>query len=157
MQTKFAVLIAIALAAAPFRARGAECSTNINGTYSVTCQGFIYMSMFDAFLPASTVGLQRNSNGTFSGPSTVSVGGQSFTQDATGTPKYNEDCISGTINYDVTTQGANSSQSFAFVVLDHGDRIRSIATEGTQADGTPAMMTLSCVLERISKVPEPVR
>ncbi len=157
MQRKFAVVIALALSAAPVSARdaGARCDTNINGTYSVTCQGFVGSPF--GFVPAAVVGLQTNSNGTASGAATVSIAGQSFTQDTTGTAKYNDDCISGTIDFDVTAQGVHSSQSFAFVVLDHGDRISSIATVGTQADGSPAMMTLVCVLERISRVPAPAQ
>ncbi len=148
MQKHFAVLIALALAAAPFSARGAECNTNINGTYSVTCQGFVFISS-TAFVPIAVVGVQsRSSDGSFSGPSNVSMAGQWFEQYATGTPTYNDDCISGTILYNVTG-GASPTQTFAFVVLDHGDRIRSIATDTGS--------TYSCLLERISKVPAPAQ
>ncbi len=149
--TKLLFVVLLALAAAPFAASGAGCDTHqIRGTYSTSCQGFI-IPQPGVLVPLAAIGVQSSdSDGKFNGTGHVSVGGQQMEERfENGTPELNDDC-SGTITYNitlVTPQGdvPQPNQTFAFVVLDHGDRIRSIDVDEGQ--------TASCLLERISTAP----
>ena len=149
--TKLLVVVLLAFAAAPFAANGAGCDVHqIRGTYSTSCQGFMSPAA-GVYVPIAAIGVQSSdSDGKFNGTGHVSIGGQQLEERfENGTPELNDDC-SGTITYKitlVTPQGevAQPDQTFAFVVLDHGDRIRSIDIDDGQ--------TASCLLERISTAP----
>jgi hypothetical protein len=151
MQRKLAILVPLALALAPFDAKGGGCDLHqLRGTYAVSCQGFLGPPLSPASVPVSVVGLQSaDGAGGFTGTFWVSVGGQQLKESQKSVNiAFNPDCISGTITFDVTYDPPifpNGSQIFAFVVLDHGDRIRSIEID----EGT----TSSCLLERISNAP----
>jgi hypothetical protein len=153
MLKKLPMLVAFgfALAAAPFEANGEGCNVHqIRGTYATSCQGFI-SPQAGVFVPLAAVGVQSSdSEGVFNGKGNVSIGGQQVVERfEQGTPVLNDDC-SGKITYKitlVTPQGdvPQPDQTFAFVVLDHGDRLRSIDIDPGQ--------TVSCLLERISHAP----
>ncbi len=157
MQKKLPVLVALglALAAAPFDARAEGCSEacnlhQIRGTYSTSCQGFM-SPQAGVFVPTAALGVQSaDSNSVFSGSAgNVSIGGQQLVLRIEGKPELNDDCT-GKITYKVTLvtpQGdvPQPDQTYAFVVLDHGNRIRAIEIDPGQ--------TVSCLLERISTGP----
>ncbi len=152
MQKKLPVLVALGLAlgSAPLGAHADGCNVHqLRGTYATSCQGFV-SPQAGVFLPFALLGpLSVDGNGLFTSTYNASLGGQQVVERIEGTPQLKDDCT-GQVTLDVHLVTGEPpitppTISLAFVVLDHGDRIRAIGTD----PGT----TYSCQMERISTAP----
>jgi hypothetical protein len=122
------------------------CSTKTTvGRYFVICNGFLSPGPNTPLLPAKLLGtLNADDNGTFTGTSTVMIGGgPPLTQAVVGTENLNSDC-NGTITYDQKINGQQGPPlDITFFVSDEGDRLDGLVVD----PGT----VFSCELRRVSK------
>ena len=128
----------------PHAAHGCSAKTTV-GTYFVICNGFLSPGPNAQLLPAKLLGtLNADDNGTFTGASTVMIGGgPPLTQTVVGTENLNSDCT-GTITYDQKLNGQQGPPlDITFFVSDEGDRIDGLVVD----PGT----VFSCELHRTSK------
>jgi hypothetical protein len=112
------------------------------GRYITKCDGYLSPGPNAPLLPAKLLGVvTANDEGTFTGSSTVMIGGgPAHTQTVTGTEQINADGT-GTITYDQKIDNQQAPPlNITFIVSENGDRIDGIATDA----GT----VFSCELRR---------
>jgi hypothetical protein len=115
------------------------------GRYTVICNGYLSPGPNAPLLPAKLLGtVTADDGGTFTGSSTVMIGGgPPHTQTVTGTEQLNPDG-SGTITYDQKIDNQQGPPlDITFIVSEKGDRIDGLATD----PGT----VFSCELRRTPK------
>jgi hypothetical protein len=146
----FLSVIALFLFAARARSTGSPQDNRFTtestaGRYIVICNGYLSPGPNAPLLPAKLLGtVTADDGGTFTGSSTVMIGGGSpHTQTVRGTEQLNPDGT-GTITYDQKIDNQQGPPlDITFIVSKKGDRIDGLATDPGTA--------FSCELHRTSK------
>jgi len=131
---KRAVIVAMGLSFVVLACSGLfaqSCSTRTTvGRYVVTCDGFLTPGPNAPLVPAKILATATaDTNGTFSGPGTISLGGTVIPMSVVGTEQINRDCT-GTISYNLTLGGQPGPPlDIAFVVSDGGLTINGLVTD----------------------------
>ncbi len=143
-------VLALFLFAARARSNGSPQDNHFTtgstaGRYIVACNGYLSPGPNAPLFPAKLLGtVTADDGGTFTGSSTVMIGGgPPHTQTVTGTEQLNPDGT-GTITYDQKIDNQQGPPlDITFIVSERGDRIDGLATD----PGT----VFSCELRRTPK------